>query len=586
MKAFRSICTLAALLATLATQLNAAGDPPDLMSYQGYLVDANGVPLGTDGAGASQPANYDVVFSLYVGPSGGSPLWAEQQTITVDNGYFSVLLGEGTAHESDPTGPISAAFLGTSADERYIGISVRFEVGGEFTDILPRLRMLSSPYSFLSSQARSLVNPDGQKLITLDGGDVTVAGTLTTTQALTAPSVSGSGAGLTNLNANNITTGTLNDARLSGNVVRGNVTTVFTAGQQFNGPNSFYGTNSFFNTVSLGDNHLRLRGNTDFNHGLGWFGSGRTFGGYSPDGPVLWGLSGGGLATINGNRAMTWDNVGRAFFNEIYFGSVTRQHLNLWSNSYGLGVQSSTLYFRTGNSFAWHVNGSHSNNYADAGGGTRTMLLDSGGSLSMPGYLTNNYIHWINTGSSLGSSELRFQQSNGHYGFMWYSAGSGAFRGGNRRIFIGGSGGSTQMSNGTSWASYDGDGNWDFASDERLKDSIQDAEAMLDKVLDVRIRRFRYKDQDGDNLHIGVIAQELEPHFPDLVTDGYPGPEGQSYKMVAYTDFGLIAVAALQELHQRQALANDELRAENAELRSRLAALEAAVNSLLQAQGQ
>ena len=69
-------------------QLQAAdANPPERMTYQGFLVDGNGAALGN-----SAPANYDVVFRIYNAKSGGTPIWSEQQTVTVDKGYFSVLL--------------------------------------------------------------------------------------------------------------------------------------------------------------------------------------------------------------------------------------------------------------------------------------------------------------------------------------------------------------------------------------------------------------------------------------------------------------------------------------------------------------
>lgn len=66
----------------------------------------------------------------------------------------------------------------------------------------------------------------------------------------------------------------------------------------------------------------------------------------------------------------------------MFFGSTTRQMVNLWSDAYGLGVQSSTLYFRTDDtgSFSWHRGGTHSNNANAPGtGGTEMMRLNSGG---------------------------------------------------------------------------------------------------------------------------------------------------------------------------------------------------------------
>jgi len=63
-----------------------------------------------------------------------------------------------------------------------------------------------------------------------------------------------------------------------------------------------------------------------------------------------------------------------------FFGSSTRQMLNLWSTRYGLGVQASTLYFRTDNGFAWYQDGIHSDTQNSPGtGGTERMRLDSSG---------------------------------------------------------------------------------------------------------------------------------------------------------------------------------------------------------------
>jgi hypothetical protein len=58
----------------------------------------------------------------------------------------------------------------------------------------------------------------------------------------------------------------------------------------------------------LNDRSLLFRGYEDRNHGVGWFGQGTPFGAFEPDGPVLYGYSGGGLGTtVNGNdMAFTW----------------------------------------------------------------------------------------------------------------------------------------------------------------------------------------------------------------------------------------------------------------------------------------
>ncbi|SVE19193.1 uncharacterized protein METZ01_LOCUS472047, partial [marine metagenome] len=133
----------------------ADANPPERMTYQGYLVDVNGDALGN-----LAPTNYDTVFRVYAAKQGGTALWAEQQTITVDKGYFSVLLGEGSSTASnEPRDNLSAAFDGLDASDRFIGITV--DVGGVATEITPRLRLVASPYAFMASQARRLTDGSG-----------------------------------------------------------------------------------------------------------------------------------------------------------------------------------------------------------------------------------------------------------------------------------------------------------------------------------------------------------------------------------------------------------------------------------------
>lgn len=67
----------------------------------------------------------------------------------------------------------------------------------------------------------------------------------------------------------------------------------------------------------------------------------------------------------------------------LNFGSSTRQMINLYSTSYGIGIQSSTQYFRTGGDFQFYQGGSHSNTQGDAGGGTALMTIKAGGNVGI-----------------------------------------------------------------------------------------------------------------------------------------------------------------------------------------------------------
>ncbi len=99
-----------------------------------------------------------------------------------------------------------------------------------------------------------------------------------------------------------------------------------------------------------------------------------------------------GITTSSANVAGASTLTGGATIGpsgSIAFGSTTRQMLNLWGNAYGIGVQSSTMYFRSGGNFAWYVGGSHSDNAFDPGGGTEVARLTDG-SFSVRGLIQNN----------------------------------------------------------------------------------------------------------------------------------------------------------------------------------------------------
>ena len=95
----KSINCLIALICSFtvaAPVFSADVNPPERLSYQSFLVDGNGNALGS-----AAPKNYDVIFRVYGSASGNDLKWSEQQAVTVDKGYFSVLLGEGSQVGSD-----------------------------------------------------------------------------------------------------------------------------------------------------------------------------------------------------------------------------------------------------------------------------------------------------------------------------------------------------------------------------------------------------------------------------------------------------------------------------------------------------
>lgn len=203
---------LLALLALLAlghapaARAQANGNPPTKLTYQGFLTDQNGKPVGD-----TAPVNRSIVFRIYDVASNGSALWASSQTVTVDKGHFSVLLGEGSAVGSEPFNTdLSSIFSGATASDRFLELAV------EGTKIQPRLQFFTSPYAFLARRANEV-----------DGGAIT-SGTIP------AGRLTGvDGSGLNALNANSLTLGTVPDGRLSQNVAKLNTAQTFTAVNTF-----------------------------------------------------------------------------------------------------------------------------------------------------------------------------------------------------------------------------------------------------------------------------------------------------------------------------------------------------------------
>ena len=181
-----TIALVAAMHLGESALAQATSRPPDRMTYQGFIAGSDGVALGN-----TAPKNYDVIFRIYDAESGGAPMWGEQQTVTVDKGYFSVLLGEGAATPGTPNAGItlSSLFNSASASDRYVGFTVKgVGSGGSDVEILPRVRLMSSPYAFLANKAltantaatavKLVQEANGADLLSGSGADLSVNGNL------------------------------------------------------------------------------------------------------------------------------------------------------------------------------------------------------------------------------------------------------------------------------------------------------------------------------------------------------------------------------------------------------------------------
>ena len=83
------------------------------------------------------------------------------------------------------------------------------------------------------------------------------------------------------------------------------------------------------------------------------------------------------------------------------------------------------------------------------------------------------------------------------------------------------------------------------ASDERLKNIIEQINVDLDTLDDIQKIRFTWKNEENGKVNIGVVAQSVEKVFPELVIEN---PD-TGYKNVNYEGLSVVALAAVDKLH-------------------------------------
>ena len=147
--------------------------PPGFLNYQGYLTDASRKPVG-----ATNPVGVRMVFRLYDNPTGGAPLWAEEQGAVVDEGQFSVVLGEGNPLGMEPWPSLASVFVSKGASRIYLQVTARgLGAGGSDLTVMPRVVLPPVPYAYLSRHsltAESLLNASSSPVLSVNGQSVGV----------------------------------------------------------------------------------------------------------------------------------------------------------------------------------------------------------------------------------------------------------------------------------------------------------------------------------------------------------------------------------------------------------------------------
>jgi hypothetical protein len=84
-------------------------------------------------------------------------------------------------------------------------------------------------------------------------------------------------------------------------------------------------------------------------------------------------------------------------------------------------------------------------------------------------------------------------------------------------------------------------------SDIKLKENITDASPKLEDLLKVKIRNYNFISDETKTKQIGVIAQELEEIFPNMVSEEKQMTSEETVKTVKYSVFVPMLIKAIQE---------------------------------------
>jgi hypothetical protein len=194
--------------ALLAPSVFAQATSHERINYQAYVLQPNGTEYGE-----ATPTNYTVQFRIYSAATGGTELWAEQQTVTIHDGRFSVLLGNGTAIGSINHGALStifAAAVGGAPENRYIGVKI-----GTAAEFAPRQQLVANPIAMRAASAAVADTVAGGSINSAAILDASITGADLAAQAVVAANLADNAVTTNKLNNLAVTTGKLNDSAVT-----------------------------------------------------------------------------------------------------------------------------------------------------------------------------------------------------------------------------------------------------------------------------------------------------------------------------------------------------------------------------------
>jgi hypothetical protein len=527
---------------------------PMLINYQGELKSpSTGDPV--------RDGSYDMVFEIFTAETRGVSVWrgsytaADRNPVEVKGGLFSVLLGSGTGNKMD-----ASVF---KESDRWLEISIEREA------LLPRRRITSAAYTLVSENSRLLGGKEPSEYV------IQAQGLRLEPNATSPNIVAGHEDNAVTTDAVGATIGGGGGRDERANLVTDDYGTVGGGEGNRAGDNAGTTEDAYYATVGGGlDNTASGSGSTV---GGGYYNtaSGRSVtvgGGWGNTASDSGSTVGGGTLNAASGTSVTvgggYDNTASGGYATVGGGELNTANGNYVTVAGGYDNTASDLYSTVGGGRQNTASG----HCATVGGGGENTA--SASYATVPGGRMNAA---TGTYSLAGGRQAKADHEGA---FVWGDSQDTdiastaedqvTFRclGGVR--FLSGSTGTDQT---VSWAP--GDSSWTFSSDRDLKDNFVevDPKEVLDKVSRVPITEWNFKGYS--QRHIGPVAQDFHALFP----------LGGSDTMIDSGDLQGVSLAAIQGLHkiaQEKGAEISTLRKENAELESRLAALEALVQTLVQ----
>jgi hypothetical protein len=170
----------AGLLPASLTAQTITSAVPNLISYQGKVTNSSGALVG-----AGTPVNRTVIFRIWSHQSNSTIndlVYSEQQTVTISEGEFSVLIGQGSAVTGTPLGYsestkgtptvtlASAAVFGGAT--RYLGVTIDDGTAAADPEVSPRQQLVTSAFAMRAKFAETVGSNGNSTMVVNDAGNV------------------------------------------------------------------------------------------------------------------------------------------------------------------------------------------------------------------------------------------------------------------------------------------------------------------------------------------------------------------------------------------------------------------------------